>query len=623
LAALPQIYIDAVVLLGGAVVAAPLFKQIGLGTVLGYLAAGVVLGPLTRFITDSKEVLHFSELGVVMLLFIIGLELKPSRLWNMRVDIFGMGLTQVLTTGIVISLAGLLVFDSWRESLVAGFAFSLSSTAFAMQVLEQSGDTNRLHGRKAFAILLLQDLAIVPLLAMLPLLATGGGESAGIESFALALLAVLAVVLAGRYLINPFFNIIARAGAREVMIAAALLIVCGSALLMAYAGLSMALGAFLAGVLLAESTYRHELEADIEPFRGLLLGLFFMAIGMSLDLATVLSQWPLILVIVPVSMLLKGLCVYAAARLFATPHADAVRVAGVLTQHGEFAFVLFSAALTLGIVSDTFASTMIAAVILSMALTPLSVRIASLIANRKREEAPDEDFAGAGSPVLIVGFSRMAQIATQPLLASGVDVTIIDNDPDRIRTAARFGFRIYFGDGTRPEVLRAAGIEKSALVAVTTGNAEATTKIARLIRSEWPQLPVHVRAYDRVHALELMAMDVNSAVRETFESALVLGAKMLEGLGLPRQDVDEVISDTRRRDEERLAMQASEGVQAGRHMMLTSPVRPEPLVAPKVLGEAIDARSREVLEQGEDTPKTDPVPAGLPVERKKKTERKK
>jgi monovalent cation:H+ antiporter-2, CPA2 family len=622
LAALPQIYVDAVVLLGGAVVAAPLFKQIGLGTVLGYLAAGVVLGPLTRFITDSQEVLHFSELGVVMLLFIIGLELKPSRLWNMRVDIFGMGLTQVVATGIVTSLAGLLVFDSWRESLVAGFAFALSSTAFAMQVLEQGGDTNRLYGRKAFAILLLQDLAIVPLLALLPLLATAGGESAGIESFALALLAVLAVVLAGRYLINPFFNIIARAGAREVMIAAALLIVCGSALLMAYAGLSMALGAFLAGVLLAESTYRHELEADIEPFRGLLLGLFFMAIGMSLDLATVLSQWPLILVIVPVSMLLKGLCVYTAARLFATPHPDAARVAGVLTQHGEFAFVLFSAALTLGIVSDTFASTMIAAVILSMALTPLSVRIASLIADRRQEELPQEDFAGAGSPVLIVGFSRMAQIATQPLLASGVDVTIIDNDPDRIRTAARFGFRIYFGDGTRPEVLRAAGIEKSALVAVTTGNAEATTKIARLIRSEWPQLPVHVRAYDRVHALELMAMDVNSAVRETFESSLVLGAKMLEGLGLPRQDVDEVISDTRRRDEERLAMQASEGLQAGRHMMLTSPVRPEPLVAPKGLGEALDARSREVLAQGDDKPKTDPVTAGPPVERKKKTERK-
>jgi CPA2 family monovalent cation:H+ antiporter-2 len=295
-------------------------------------------------------------------------------------------------------------------------------------------------------------------------------------------------------------------------------------------------------------------------------------------------------------------------------------VAGVLTQHGEFAFVLFSAALSQGIVSSTFASTMIAAVILSMALTPLSVRIASMLAERRGEELPEENFEGAGSPVLIVGFSRMAQIATQPLLASGVDVTIIDNDPDRIRTAARFGFRIYFGDGTRPEVLRAAGIEKSALVAVTTGKSEITTKVTRLIRSEWPQLPVHVRAYDRIHALELMAMDVNSAVRETFESSLVLGAKMLEGLGLPNQDVDEVISDTRRRDEERLAMQASEGVQAGRHMMLTSPVRPEPLVAPKGLGEAIDARSREVLAQGEAKTGPQSPAAGLPRKRKKKTD---
>jgi CPA2 family monovalent cation:H+ antiporter-2 len=294
LAILPQIYIDAVVLLGGAVIAAPLFKRIGLGTVLGYLAAGVVLGPLTGIITDSEEVLHFSELGIVMLLFIIGLELNPSRLWNMRFDIFGMGLLQVVATGVILTLAGLLFFDNWNERLVAGFAFALSSTAFAMQMLEQRGDTNRPYGRKAFAILLFQDLAIVPLLALLPLLAGSAGEEMRFDTFALAIAVVCAVVLAGRYLINPVFSLIAQAGAREVMIAAALLIVCGSAMLMAYAGLSMALGAFLAGILLAESSYRHELEADIEPFRGLLLGLFFMAIGMSLDLDALARTWLLI-----------------------------------------------------------------------------------------------------------------------------------------------------------------------------------------------------------------------------------------------------------------------------------------------------------------------------------------
>jgi len=595
LAALPQIYIDAVVLLGGAVIAAPLFKRIGLGTVLGYLAAGIVLGPLTRFITDSEEVLHFSELGIVMLLFIIGLELNPSRLWNMRFDIFGMGLLQVVATGVILTLAGLLFFDSWNERLVAGFAFALSSTAFAMQMLEQGGDTNRLYGRKAFAILLFQDLAIVPLLALLPLLAGSAGEEMRLATFALAIAAVCVVVLAGRYLINPLFNFIAQAGAREVMIAAALLIVCGSAMLMAYAGLSMALGAFLAGILLAESSYRHELEADIEPFRGLLLGLFFMAIGMSLDLDAVARNWPLIALLVPVSMALKGLVVYGASRLFDTKHNDAIRVAGVLTQHGEFAFVLFSSALALGVVSRDFASTMIASVILSMAITPLSVRFAALLARRRSHTEPEEDFSGAGSPVLIIGFSRMAQIASQSLLASGIDVTIIDSDPERIRTASRFGFRIYFGDGSRLDVLRAAGIERSALVAVTTGNAETTSRIVRLIRSEWPEMPVHARAYDRVHALELMAMDVAFLVRETFESSLVLGAKMLESLGHPPQEVAEVIADTRRRDEERLAIQANEGVQAGLHMMHTRPVRPEPLVAPKAEAEPLDQRSRELL----------------------------
>jgi CPA2 family monovalent cation:H+ antiporter-2 len=594
-AEIPQIYTEGLVLLTGAVIAAPLFKRLGLGTVLGYLAAGAVIGPVARLITDSEEVLHFSELGVVLLLFIIGLELKPSRLWSMRYDIFGMGTLQVMSCAAVLSLVSGLIFDSWGERLVAGFAFALSSTAFAMQVLEENGGINRLYGRKAFSILLLQDLAIVPLLALLPLLATGGNAAMEFTEFLAAIGALAALILAGRYLINPVFNFIAKSRAREVMIAAALLLVLGSAMLMASVGLSMALGSFMAGVLLADSSYRHELEADIEPFRGLLLGLFFMAIGMSLSPAVVFAQWHLVLLMVPVSMVIKGVLVYASARLFSTPHGDAVRTAGVLTQHGEFAFVLFSAAMALGIVSRDFASLMIAAVILSMGLTPLSVALADRLVRRHAPETPQENFDGAGSPVLMIGFSRMAQVAAQTLLASGVDVTIIDNDPERIRTAARFGFRIYFGDGTRAEVLRAAGIEKSALVAITTGHSEVTTKIARLISAEWPDMPLYVRAYDRVHALELMQLEVKIFVRETFESALVLGREMLEGLGRSQEEARDVVEDTRRRDEERLKVQASEGVLAGGAMLHTRPVRPEPLVAPRGEGTALDQRSREVL----------------------------
>lgn len=595
MAELPQIYTEGLVLLTGAVIAAPLFKRLGLGTVLGYLAAGAVIGPAARLITDSEEVLHFSELGVVLLLFIIGLELKPSRLWNMRYDIFGMGLLQVVSCGIALSLLSGLIFDSWGERLVAGFAFALSSTAFAMQVLEENGGINRLYGRKAFSILLLQDLAIVPLLALLPLLATGGNAGMEFTEFLAALGALAVLILAGRYLINPVFNFIAKSRAREVMIAAALLLVLGSAMLMASVGLSMALGSFLAGVLLADSAYRHELEADIEPFRGLLLGLFFMAIGMSLSPSVVIENWPIVLLIVPVSMIVKGLLVYASARLFATPHDDAVRTAGVLTQHGEFAFVLFSAAMAIGIVSRDFASLMIAAVILSMALTPFSVWLSERLVRPRTHELPEEDFDGAGSPVLIIGFSRMAQVASQTLLASGIDVTMIDNDPERIRTAARFGFRVYFGDGTRVDVLRAAGIEKSSLVAITTGHSETTTKIAKLIGSEWPEMPLYVRAYDRIHALELMALEVKFFVRETFESSLVLGREMLEGLGRSQEEARDVVEDTKRRDEERLRVQASEGVQAGRSMLHTRPVRPEPLVTPKGEATALDQRSRDVL----------------------------
>ncbi|MFZ1814657.1 MAG: monovalent cation:proton antiporter-2 (CPA2) family protein [Rhizobiaceae bacterium] len=601
MASIPPLFLDTIVLLGGAVIAGTLFKRMGLATVLGYLAAGIVIGPIVGFIGDAEEILHFAELGVVMLLFLIGLELKPSRLWAMRYDIFGMGTMQVILCGLILSLLAGFLFDRVNQAIIAGFGLALSSTAFALQMLEESGDTNSLHGRKAFAILLLQDIAIVPLLALVPLLSNRNETGLGWNEFMIGLAAIAVIMLAGRYLLDPLLRAIAKTGAREVMIAAALLVVFGSAMLMQAAGLSMALGAFLAGVLLADSTFRHELEADIEPFRGLLLGLFFMAVGMSVDIGVLARYWYVIVICVPVAMAVKAVLIYIPGRLFGNSHAASVRTAAVLTQHGEFGFVLFSAALSYGILDRDASSILISIVVLSMILTPASIRLGEIVLDRVKVEEPDEDFEGAGSPVLIIGFSRMGQVASQALLAGGVEVTIIDNDPVQIRNASRFGFRIYFGDGTRPDVLKLAGIEQAELVAICTHKPEATNKIVEIISRQWPQKLLYVRAYDRGHALALMKMDVDYHIRETFESALVLGGKMLEALGSSREEAESLVADVRRRDAERLIVQKSEGIMAGSHMLHVKPVRPEPLLEPKHEAEALDEGSRSIIEEPEQT----------------------
>lgn len=596
---IPPIYVDAMILLTGAVAAAPIFKRIGLGTVLGYVAAGILIGPILGFIGDADAILHFAELGVVMLLFIIGLELKPSRLWGLRYDIFGMGALQVISCGIVLSFLIGLFLDSTEWALIAGFGLALSSTAFAMQFLEDRGETNTVHGRKALAILLFQDIAIVPLLALLPLLSHRGDTGLGWSEFLSGVAAIAVLILVGRYLLNPALRLIAKAGAREVMIAAALLLVFSSAMLMQAVGLSMALGAFIAGVLLAESSYRHEIEANIEPFRGLLLGLFFLAIGMSLDLGAILKYWYIILFFVPTSMLVKAALIYASARLFGTGNTPAVRTAAVLTQHGEFAFVLFSAALSLGLVDREFTSFMIAAVILSMALTPLSVMLGERLISGAAPEELEEDFEGAGSPVLMIGFSRMGQVTAQALLAAGCEVTIIENDPDKIRSASEFGFRIYFGDGTRSDVLRAAGIGQASMVAVLTARPDVTNRIVDLIMREWPDKRLYVRTYDRTHSLEMMGRGVDYQLRETVESALVFGGKMLEGMGLSVDAANDIVEDIRYLDHERLLVQRSEGEQAGKHMMHTQPVKPEPLIEPKTESEGLDDVSREIVENAQ------------------------
>ncbi|EFL88569.1 monovalent cation:proton antiporter-2 (CPA2) family protein [Ahrensia sp. R2A130] len=586
----PNVFLEAVVLLGGAAVAAPLFKRIGLGTVLGYLAVGVLLGPVLysvfglvlSFTGDGEDVLHVAELGVVMLLFLVGLELKPALLWSMRKEIFGLGATQVIASGLLLMVCAMVAGFGAATSFVIGFGLALSSTAFALQILEEEGDDRTRWGKKAFSILLFQDLAIAPLLVAVPLLAAGTMEvtAGGLWQVAIAISAVVALVLAGLYLMNPLFGIIAATGAREAMIAAALFIVIGSAVLMQYAGLSMAMGAFIAGVLLAESSYRHELEADIEPFRGILLGLFFIAVGLSVDLQIVWDNLLWIALLVPAALALKAAVIYAAARLFGSDHNDSVRMAALLPQHGEFGFVLFSAAVAAGLLDRELSSFLIAGVTLSMALTPLTVMLGQRFLKSAEKEEMDEDFEGAGSSVLMVGFSRMGQIASQTLLAGGCDVTVIDNSADRMRQAERFGFRIYFGDGTRKDVLRAAGIEKAKIVAVCTRDRETTDKIVELIASEYPHAKLFVRSYDRGHAIDLLQRPDIWQVRETFESALKLGGALLIGTGMNESDAHAVVDDVRHRDLARLELQIKEGIMAGRETLHTKPV-PEPLVQPR------------------------------------------
>lgn len=594
-----NLYMQALLFLGGALVAAPLFKRFGLGTVLGYLAVGILIGPISNLVDDGEEVLDFSELGVVFLLFLIGLELKPARLWSLRHAIFGLGIVQVMLTGTALTaLAEMVAGFDRHAAIIIGFGLALSSTAFAMQVLDERGETSSHHGQKAFAILLLQDLAIVPLLAIIhefSAYASPEETTVGLH-LGVTVFSVVLMVMAGRYLLNPMFRVIGNTGAREVMIAAALFVVLGAAMLMQYAGLSMAMGAFVAGVLLAESSYRHELEADIEPFRGIFLGLFFIAVGLSLDLDVILQNWWIILLAVPTFMIVKAVILYLICRVFGSPHNDAVRIAFLLPQGGEFGFVLFSTAAGAAIITQPIASQLVAIITLSMALTPLSVWLSQrLVKGTPSQDHIAEDFAGAGADVMMIGFARFGQIVSQILLAGGSNVTVIENSADRIRAAARFGFRIYFGDGTRREVLEAAGIRKAKLVAICTQKTEATDKIVDLIQREFPDVKLYVRSFDRGHTLQLRAKGVDYELRETLESALLFGQKALEGLGVDPELASEISTDIRKRDEDRLHIQAAEGIRAGNDLLLTKPIRPEPLIKPTKEAQPLDENTEKAV----------------------------
>ena len=595
----------AVALLAAAVVAVPLFKRFKLGAVLGYLAAGLVIGPFGfRLIQDAEAVLHVAELGVVMFLFIIGLEMRPARLWSLRKEIFGLGAMQVLTCGALLTGAALLAGLPGPAAVIAGFGFALSSTAIVMQLLDERNETADPAGQRVVSVLLFEDLSIVPLLALVAVL--GGMFGTAVESpqpiwltIGFAVAAVAAVYVIGKWVMNPVLRLLATYGGREIMTAAALLVVTGAAWAMNLGGLSMAMGAFLAGVLLSESTFRHQLEADVEPFRGILLGLFFLSVGMSLDLGVVVRDWPIILGGVAAFMAAKMAGVYAIARI-RSGHGEAMQRAALMGEGGEFAFVLYAAALAAGLFDTRSAAILSAVVILSMALTPVRMILADWLKPKAPLSLDGVDKArDLRERVLIIGFGRFAQVVAQPLLSRDVDVSIVDVDVEMIQAAGKFGFKVYYGDGTRLDVLRASGAETAETILVCVDKPEAADRIVELVKSEFPLTKLFVRAYDRGHSIRLIKAGVEFHIRETFESALAFGEHVLKDLGFSEEEARETIEDVRWRDEERLTLQVAGGLQAGRSLWRnnTTTPQPEPYVKPRREGQALNDQAAEVLDE--------------------------
>lgn len=587
-----------VVLLAAAVIAVPIFKRIGLGSVLGYLIAGLIIGPFGfAFFQDSAAILHIAELGIVMYLFVIGLEMQPSHLWSLRREIFGLGTLQIIICGLALTGVGLLFGFTWQVAFIGAAGFVLTSTAIVMQLLGDRGDLTQPRGQKIVAILLFEDLLIVPLLAIVAFMAPNHvveSTSVRLENIGIGLIAIAGLIAAGYWLLNPLFRLLAAAKAREVMTAAALLVVLGAALLMQVSGLSMAMGAFLAGVLLSESTFRHQIEADIEPFRGILLGLFFLGVGMSLDLSVVEQNWQLIVSGVIALMFAKALMIYIVARVTKSPHTEALDRALLMAQGGEFAFVLFSAALSAQVIDSTVKSNLTAIVVLSMVLTP----IVGILFKRFTQTKADFSLEnvniaeGLSGSVLMIGFGRFGQVTSQLLLARGVDVTIIDNNTDMIQNAEKFGFKIYYGDGCRLDILHASGAATAQAIVVCVDSKETTNRIVELVTHEFPLAKLLVRSYDREHSLHLVKQKVDFMIRETFESAIKFGEIILQELGVDEDEVIRISEEIRDLDNERFETEiAADDVYAGVGLQYTHAHHPRPtapLIRPKREGQILN-----------------------------------
>ncbi|HSD62110.1 MAG TPA: monovalent cation:proton antiporter-2 (CPA2) family protein [Burkholderiales bacterium] len=548
---------SAAVLLAAAVIAVPLFRRCGLGSVLAYLVAGMAIGPSgLALVADVEEVRDFAEFGVVLLLFVIGLELLPARLWQMRRKVFGLGTAQVAASALLLGLAAWGLGVPPEVAALAGFGLAMSSTAAALQALSERGQLAAPAGRDAFAVLLFQDLAVLPALALIP--AAGGAASLSAGGALAGLAAVAVTVAAGRYALRPYFRALAGAASHEVFIAGALLVVVAVALGMAALGLSMALGAFIAGMLLADSEYRHELEADIEPFKGLLMGLFFMAVGMGISLHS-LAEAPLTIPGLALGLVLaKAAVLYGLARRAGHEERPAREIAIGLSQGGEFAFVLFLAAAGSGIMPGPLAERLTIVVALSMMLTPLAYLAADrLLPARRRAAAPEgTSLPDEANQVIIAGFGRFGQIVARVLAVKGISFTALDKDPSQIEFVGRFGNKIYFGDASRPDLLRAAGADQALVLVLAIDDVEASLKTVEMVRQNFPQLRIFARARNRFHAYRLLALGIDKVCRETFLSSLEMARGVLADLGLPESAADEAVAIFREHDEAQLRRSA-------------------------------------------------------------------
>jgi glutathione-regulated potassium-efflux system ancillary protein KefC len=546
-----------------AVIAVPISKRLGFGAVLGYLLAGVVIGPWgLGLIREAEDILHFAEFGVVLLLFVIGLELNPRRLWTMRKPILGLGGAQVVVTAVLLVGIELAFGLTGSVALVAAMGLSLSSTAMALQILMEKNLLATPAGHSGFSVLLFQDIAVIPMLAVIPLLGTTATldmAATGFDWIGLleAVGVIVLIVVGGRYALRPIMRLIATTGLREVFTAFTLLLVIGTALLMQTVGMSMALGSFLAGVLLAESEYRHALETDIEPFKGLLLGLFFIAVGMSIDFGILLND-PLLIVGLALGLVtIKALILYLLGYLYGLPARQLPLFALILSQGGEFAFVLFGVAQTAGVLPAAINDTLIVTVALSMLTTPLLIVIHDKFIEPRLDKTStppmnEMEMEDKGHPVIIAGYGRFGQIVGRLLHANGIDATVLEHDPNHIETLRRFRFKVFYGDACRLDLLRAAGADRAKVIVIAIDEREGAIRLIELVKENFPHLQIISRAWDVGHAFELLEAGVHAYERESFEGALKLGEEALQRLGFTAWRAKQAAHRFRAHDEETL-----------------------------------------------------------------------
>jgi glutathione-regulated potassium-efflux system protein KefB len=540
------------VLLAALAIAAPLARWLGIGSVLGYLVAGVLLGPSTIGWVfsdyEAKEILDFAEFGIVLLLFVIGLELRPKRLWAMRNAVFGLGSAQVAATGFVLAIAALLFGLQWQTAIFVGLALALSSTAFALQVMEETGDLTARHGRLGFAVLLFQDLSAIPLIALAPLFAVNGLDHAPKMDLLAAVKGlgiIAAVIVGGHFLLDHFVRLVALARVKEAMTATALLTVVGFAILMQQAGVPASL--------LAESSYRHQLEADIQPFEGLLLGLFFTAIGMTIDLKLLVEEPGLILALVAGLVAIKAIVLYALGRWQGLERGPARRLGLALAQGGEFAFVLFTVGFTKGVLSWETSELLTIVVTLSMAATPIVLKVEELLSRRRKVEPAYDTPPDNDGHVIIAGFGRFGQIAGRILAAKGIPFIALDIDAEQVEFVKPFGSQAFYGDASRPEILDAANAHAARAFVLAIDDVEASMRTAELVRGRYPNLPIYARARNRAHAHRLLDLGgITYLQRATFLSALDVTKQLLTGLGMPEREAERMTRTFRMHDERRL-----------------------------------------------------------------------